>query len=40
MAYFGAQHQGAAPPAFAAALVCIAERFAAPNGPRHWDRAT
>ena len=40
MAYFGAQHQGAAPPAFAAALGWIAERFAASNGPRHWDRAT
>ena len=40
MAYFGVQHEGVAPPAFAAALASIAERFAVPNGPRHWDRAT
>ena len=40
MAYFGAQHQGAAPPAFAAALDWIAGRFNAPKGPRHWDRAS
>ena len=39
MAYFGAQYEGAAPPALAEALGWIAARFAAPNGPRHWDRA-
>ncbi len=39
MAYFGVQHQGTAPPGLATALCWIAERFAAPNGPPHWDRA-
>src|SRR6202167_4460809 len=38
MAEFGAQHPSAPPP-LAGALRWIAERFAAPNGPRHWDRA-
>jgi len=39
MAYFGAQQEGAATGGFAVALGWIAGRFAAPNGPRHWDRA-
>lgn len=41
MAYFGIQHRADAPaPALAArALHCIAEAFAATNGPGHWDRA-
>ena len=39
MAYFGIQHAGDAPPARAAALDWVAKAFAAPDGPRHWDRA-
>jgi len=39
MAYFGLQYSGAAPPARLAALTWNADAFAAPNGPRHWDRA-
>jgi aldoxime dehydratase len=39
MAYFGVQHVGDAPPARTAALEWIADAFAAPNGPPHWDRA-
>jgi aldoxime dehydratase len=39
MAYFGVQYRGEAPPARAAALTWIAAMFAAPNGPKHWDRA-
>ncbi len=39
MAYFGVQYRGDAPPARAAALNWIAEMFAAPGGPKHWDRA-
>ncbi|MBR0752729.1 phenylacetaldoxime dehydratase family protein [Bradyrhizobium jicamae] len=39
MAYFGVQVRGAATPAVAAALAEIAARFAADNGPTHWDRA-
>jgi aldoxime dehydratase len=39
MAYFGVQYRGDAPPARAAALAWIAAAFAAPNGPKHWDRA-
>jgi aldoxime dehydratase len=39
MAYFGVQYRGDAPPARAAALKWIAAMFAAPDGPKHWDRA-
>jgi aldoxime dehydratase len=40
MAYFGVQHKGDAPPACATALSWIADVFATPHGPRHWDRAS
>ena len=39
MAYFGIQYRGAAPGAAGEALAQIAARFAAANGPSHWDRA-
>ena len=39
MAYFGVQYRGDAPPARARALGWIAEMFAAPGRPKHWDRA-
>jgi aldoxime dehydratase len=39
MAYFGIQYRGDAPPARAAALGRIADEFAAPGGPKFWDRA-
>jgi len=39
MAYFGIQYRGAPPLARAAALRSIAQAFAAPGGPKHWDRA-
>ena len=39
MAYFGIQYRGSAPPARAVALNWIAQAFAAPGGPKHWDRA-
>jgi aldoxime dehydratase len=39
MAYFGLQYLGEAPAAAAGALGDIAARFAAAQGPSHWDRA-
>ena len=39
MAYFGLQYRGDAPTSAASALGEIAARFAAANGPSHWDRA-
>ncbi len=39
MAYFGLQYRGEAPEAAASALGDIAARFAAAQGPSHWDRA-
>ncbi len=39
MAYFGLQYRGEAPAAAASALGDIAARFAAAQGPSHWDRA-
>jgi aldoxime dehydratase len=39
MAYFGIQYYGDAPPERAAALNWIAQSFAAPDGPKHSDRA-
>jgi aldoxime dehydratase len=39
MAYFGIQHRGAATAAAMEALAQMAARFAAANGPSHWDRA-
>ena len=39
MAYFGAQHQGDAPPAGDTALDWVAAMFATPGGPKRWDRA-
>jgi aldoxime dehydratase len=39
MAYFGLQYRGEAPAAAASALGDLAARFAAAQGPSHWDRA-
>jgi aldoxime dehydratase len=39
MAYFGIQYRGTTPAAAIEALAQIAARFAAANGPSHWDRA-
>ncbi len=39
MAYFGLQYRGEAPAAATSALGDIAARFAAAQGPSHWDRA-
>jgi aldoxime dehydratase len=39
MAYFGVQYRGEPPETVAAALASIAARFAANDGPAHWDRA-
>src|SRR5262249_31442853 len=39
MAYFGVQYQGGPSPATARFLADIATRFAAADGPSHWDRA-
>lgn len=39
MAYFGVQFQDAGRQEGAKALERLAEEFAAPNGPGHWDRA-
>ncbi len=39
MAYFGVQSRGAASPAATQALARLARRFAAADGPSHWDRA-
>ncbi|MFB9265661.1 phenylacetaldoxime dehydratase family protein [Bradyrhizobium erythrophlei] len=39
MAYFGVQYRGEPTAAVAEALAQIAARFAADNGPLHWDRA-
>jgi aldoxime dehydratase len=39
MAYFGIQRAGTAVPLESGALTWIANAFAAPNGPGHWDRA-
>lgn len=39
MAYFGVQYRGATPAAATDALARIAKRFAAADGPSHWDRA-
>jgi aliphatic aldoxime dehydratase len=39
MAYFGIQYRGEPGAAAGQALAAIAARFAADNGPTHWDRA-
>jgi aldoxime dehydratase len=39
MAYFGIQYRGEASAVASSALADIAERFAAADGPAHWDRA-
>ena len=39
MAYFGLQYRGEAPAAATSALGDMAARFAAAQGPSHWDRA-
>jgi aldoxime dehydratase len=39
MAYFGVQYRGATPEAATDALARTARRFAAADGPAHWDRA-
>ena len=39
MAYFGVQYRGEPTSAATDALAQIAARFAAANGPSHWDRA-
>jgi aldoxime dehydratase len=39
MAYFGVQYRGEPTSAVTDALAQIAARFAAANGPSHWDRA-
>ncbi len=39
MAYFGVQYRGEPSAAVTAALTGIAQRFAGPDGPSHWDRA-
>lgn len=39
MAYFGVQYRGAPSATADAALATIAARFAAVDGPSHWDRA-
>lgn len=39
MAYFGVQSRGAAPAAVTEALTGLERRFAAADGPSHWDRA-
>jgi len=39
MAYFGLQYRGDPPAAATRSLADIAARFAAENGPSHWDRA-
>ncbi len=39
MAYFGVQYRGEPTAAVIEALATIAMRFAADNGPSHWDRA-
>jgi len=40
MAYFGAQHRGAAPDEATGSLNQMSEALATHHGPGHWDRAT